>query len=148
MGWGPSAYSGRARNRNIFRGKVQDLPPCQPVLLQCLARIGQVRTIDGRILCVEGEPVIPVRAKDLPRQLEYRVHVVVAAGDINAAIAIGAPDDEVVADHRRAALEVAPEIEPLADPGLDNAIPNELHIAVAPLEAVIPGGRPYQTLRI
>ena len=66
-----------------------------------------------------------------PREPERMTRVVVIAGDV---VAVGQPApalrDEVDADVRPAALQVPAEVQPAADARLDDAIAEELHVAL------------------
>ena len=97
-------------------------------------------------------PVL-VSVEELPRELERRLRVVIATGDVDAAVApvlpgVAAVYDEIPADFRPAALVVPSKIQALAFAGRDNDVAQKLHVCEAALIAEIAGVRLDELLRV
>src|SRR5918993_465225 len=93
--------------------------------------------------------VVPVFGELEPSELECGVDRIVASGDIDAVVrpSGSAPDDEVPADFRTSALEVAAEIQALASPGRDNHVTKEFHVCPATLIAEVSSAGLDEALR-
>src|SRR5688572_5345332 len=98
------------------------------------------RAIDRAVVPIERMTPVLISVENLPGQLERRLGVVVAAGDIDAPVApvladIAAPDEEVSTNDRRSTLVVPAEIEASALAGRNDDVAQELHIVIAAPEA-------------